>query len=305
MPTIDGAQPLLGEIFALLAPLCWSIAIILFRVSGRSVPPVALNLFKNSLALILFTLTLLVLGTTPFEGMRSRDVTLLVVSGAIGIGLSDTFFFMCLNRVGAGLQAIVNTSYSPVIIGLSVVFLGERLTGLQTAGALLIVGAVLAVSWVRDRSAQARVPQRVSGILYGLAGTITQGISIVMVKPVLEDNPVVWATWWRLLGGLALGGLIVLASREQRATLPSLLNRRAWPVMIAGAVMGTYVSLLLWIGGMKYAPASIAAALNQTATLWTFLLAVIVLREPTTKRRLAGLALGAAGVLMVTLEALG
>lgn len=305
MPTIDGAQPLLGEIFALLAPLCWSIAIILFRLSGRSVPPVALNLFKNSLALILFTLTLLVLGTTPFEGMRSRDVLLLVVSGAIGIGLSDTFFFMCLNRVGAGLQAIVNTSYSPVIIALSVVFLGERLTGLQTTGALLIVGAVLAVSWVRDRTAQARVPHRVSGILYGLAGTTTQGISIVMVKPVLEDNPVVWATWWRLLGGLAVGGLIVLASRQQRATLPSLLNRRAWPVMIAGAVMGTYVSLLLWIGGMKYAPASIAAALNQTATLWTFLLAVIVLREPTTKRRLAGLALGAAGVLLVTLESLG
>ena len=302
MPAIDGSAPLMGEIFALLAPLCWSIAIILFRLSGRSVPPVALNLFKNSLALILFTITLLVLGTTPLEGARQRDVLLLVISGAIGIGLSDTFFFMCLNRVGAGLQAIVNTSYSPVIILLSVVFLGERLTPLQSSGALLIIGAVLAVGWVRNRTSAVHVPHRVSGILYGLAGTTTQGISIVMVKPVLEENPVVWATWWRLLGGLAVGALIMLASREQRATLPSLANRKAWPVMIAGALMGTYVSLLFWIGGMKYAPASIAAALNQTATLWTFLLAVIVLREPTTKRRLVGLALGAAGVLLVTLE---
>lgn len=301
MPEFAADAPL-GEIFALLAPLCWSIAIILFRVSGRSVPPVALNLFKNSLALVLFTITLFLLGTAPWEGMRSYDVMLLVLSGAIGIGLSDTFFFMCLNRVGAGLQAIVNTSYSPVIILLSVLFLDERLTLTQTAGAVLIIGAVLAVGWVRDGKARERVPHRVSGILYGLAGTTTQGVSIVMVKRVLEDNPVVWATWWRLLGGLLVGAVIMLASREQRATLPSLANRKAWPVMIAGALMGTYVSLLLWIGGMKYAPASIAAALNQTATLWTFLLAVIVLREPTTKRRLAGLALGAAGVALVTLQ---
>ena len=42
---------------------------------------------------------------------------------------------MCLNRVGAGLQAIVNTSYSPIIITLSVIFLGERLGAVQAIGA--------------------------------------------------------------------------------------------------------------------------------------------------------------------------
>ena len=304
MPDTVAPHPLLGQAFALAAPICWSVAIILFRLSGRSVPPVALNLFKNSLALVLFTITLLVLGSAPAQGGRSDHVWLLILSGAIGIGLSDTFFFMCLNRVGAGLQAIVNTSYSPVIIVLSVIFLGERLTLVQSIGALLIVSAVLAVGWVRDRRAQRRVPHRVSGILYGLAGTVTQGVSIVMVKPVLEENPVVWATWWRLFGGLAVGALIVTASRRQRATLPALRDRRVWPVMIAGAIMGTYVSLLFWIGGMKYAQASVAAALNQTATLWTFLLAVIVLKEPTTKRRLAGLALGAVGVFLVTAQTL-
>ena len=336
MPDTVAPHPLLGQAFALAAPICWSVAIILFRLSGRSVPPVALNLFKNSLALVLFTITLLVLGSAPAQGGRSDHVWLLILSGAIGIGLSDTFFFMCLNRVGAGLQAIVNTSYSPVIRWArariwaapsrqrAVVMLAHTLTftwleaamarfqpAEAKAGALsdhfatiYRTWAVLAVGWVRDRRAQRRVPHRVSGILYGLAGTVTQGVSIVMVKPVLEENPVVWATWWRLFGGLAVGALIVTASRRQRATLPALRDRRVWPVMIAGASMGTYVSLLFWSGGMKYAQASVAAALNQTATLWTFLLAVIVLKEPTTKRRLAGLALGAVGVFLVTAQTL-
>jgi drug/metabolite transporter (DMT)-like permease len=70
--------------------------------------------------------------------------------------------------------------------------------------------------------------------------------------------------------------------------------------MIPGTVMGTYVSLLFWLGGMKYTLASTASALNQTATLWTFVLAALLLREPVTWKRLAGLLLGLGGVAMVT-----
>lgn len=295
--------PALGQAFALSAALCWSIAVILFRLSGRSVPPLALNLFKNVLALALFTLTMLAMGR-PFlrPEASGSDLALLLLSGAIGIGISDTLFFMCLNRVGAGLQAIVNTSYSPIIILLSVAFLGERLNAMQAGGAVLIVGAVLAVTWVRgDRRAAARVPERLKGILFGIAATTTQGVSIVMVKPLLEESPVLWVTWWRLLGGLVLGGIILLATAEQRRGVRQLAAPRAWAVMVPGAVMGTYVSLLFWLGGMKFAPASIAAALNQTSSLWTFALAVLILHEPATRRRVVGLVLGIVGVMAVSL----
>jgi drug/metabolite transporter (DMT)-like permease len=70
--------------------------------------------------------------------------------------------------------------------------------------------------------------------------------------------------------------------------------------MIAATVMGTYISLLFWLGGMKYTQASIAAALNQTSTLWTFVFAAWLLKEPVTGRRIAGLALGVGGVALVT-----
>ena len=303
--TTTSLDPVLGQIFALAAPLCWSIAVILFRISGQRVPPLALNLFKNVLAMLLFSGTLVVVGQTPLrEGATREDVLLLLASGAIGIGISDTLFFMCLNRVGAGLQAIVNTSYSPVIILLSVIFLGERLSPQQAGGAALIVAAVLAVTWVRDRGAGPPVPQRVSGVLFGLGFALTQGISIVMVKPLLEESPVIWATWWRLLGGLVAGSLLLLSTAEQRRSVRTLADPRGWASMVPGAVMGTYVSLLFWIGGMKYAPASIAAALNQTASLWTFVLAVLILREPATRRRLIGLALGLVGVMLVSLGSL-
>jgi drug/metabolite transporter (DMT)-like permease len=51
---------------------------------------------------------------------------------------------------------------------------------------------------------------------------------------------------------------------------------------------------------MKYTQASIAAALNQTSTLWTFILAALILKEPVTWLRVVGLGLGLAGVFLVT-----
>ena len=70
------------------------------------------------------------------------DYWMLLVSGALGIGISDTFFFMSLNRLGAALSAIVDCLYSPFIIGLSVLWLGESLSVIQILGVVMIVSAV-------------------------------------------------------------------------------------------------------------------------------------------------------------------
>lgn len=293
--------PYLGETLALLAPFAWSTAVILFRKTGRHVPPLALNLFKNALALLLFAVTVALMGQGLHRPSSSTaDYVLLLGSGAVGIGLSDTLFFMTLNRVGAGLQAIINTSYSPSIIALSIVFLGERLSTVQSAGVTLILLAVLSVSWMRGPKRQ--VPRRtlVAGVLLGIATSITQAISIVMIKPLLEVSPVMWANVWRLVGGLATSSLAIWLFPTQRWGLLALRQVAIWPLMISAAVIGTYVSLILWLGGMKYTQASTASALNQTATLWTFVLAAVILHEPITRFRLAGLTLGVAGVALVT-----
>lgn len=295
-------NPYLGEIFALAAPVCWSIAVILFRRTGESVPPVALNLFKVVLALVLFTVTGLVL-RQPFllAGATGNDYLLLLVSGAIGIGVADTFFFLTLNRVGAGLQSIINTSYSPAVILLSFLFLGERLTPLQCAGVTLILSAVATVGWMRGGKRNP-VPVKTlwTGIAFGLVTSLTQAYSIVMVKPLLEESPLLWANWWRLIGGLISMALLAPLLPHRIRRLDRLWDRGVWRVMIPGSIMGSYVSLIFWLAGLKYAQASIAASLNQTSTLWTFLLAVLLLKEPITWIRVAGLIIGLGGVAMVT-----
>ena len=64
-------------------------------------------------------------------------------SGVIAISLADTLFHASLNRVGAGINAIVDTFYSPFTLLFAYLMLGETLGGLQILGMVLIMAAVL------------------------------------------------------------------------------------------------------------------------------------------------------------------
>ena len=134
--------PYLGEILALSCAMIWALSVIFFKKSGETVHPLALNLFKDVLGAVLMVPTIWIAGQTWIPGTPTSDIALLLLSGALGIGIADTLFLMALNRLGAGLSAIIDCLYSPTVIALSVVWLGESLRLWQLSGVVLILSAV-------------------------------------------------------------------------------------------------------------------------------------------------------------------
>ena len=66
-----------------------------------------------------------------------------------------------------------------------------------------------------------------------------------------------------------------------------------------GSVLGAYLSMIMWLGGMKYAQASTAAALNQTSNIFIFLMAAVFLKERINLKRAIGITLGVGGAYLV------
>jgi drug/metabolite transporter (DMT)-like permease len=279
----------------------WAFAVILFKKSGESVHPIGLNLFKDLFALVLFLPTMWLFGETLWRDAPAADYALLLASGALGIGLGDTFFFKSLNLLGAGLTAIVDCLYSPFIIGLSLLFLGERLSVLQGVGAALVVAAVLAASLQWGKGLLSRRDLAL-GILYGVLGLAAMAVGIVMIKPLLERSPLLWATEVRVVGGAAALAVILLFHQRRRAIVSSVIStsKRGWGYMLGGSFMGAYLAMALWLAGMKYTHASVASALNQTANVFIFIFAALLLREPISRRRTLGIVLGFAGAILVS-----
>jgi drug/metabolite transporter (DMT)-like permease len=290
----------LGDLLATVAALSWAVGVIFFKRAGEGLPPLAMNLFKGAVGLVLLTATLAAVGEPLVPDLPARTWLTLAASGVLGIAVSDTLFFASLNRLGAGLKAVVDTAYAPIILAMSYLWLGERLTPVDLVGAALITVALLVGSASRPPAGATR-RDVIVGTALGLAGTVVTGVSVMMVKDLLETLPVLWATWVRLAAG-TLSLLPVIALHPQRRNLFASLGRRAyWRWAVPAAFFGTYVAMACWIGGMKLADVSRAALLNQLATFFIIVFATLFLREPFGWRRGVAVALALAGALLVVL----
>ncbi len=289
--------PYQGEIFSLLSALAWAVAVILFRVSGRTVTPLALNLFKSSLAGFLLFLTACIIA--PSHGLKnSGNLFLLLFSGLLGITFSDTLFFICLNKVGASLTAIIECLYSPFVISLSMIFLKEKIKGRQLFGVSLILSAVIAITWQRNEKRNG--DQLLSGILAGILSMAFMAVGIVMIKPLLGEISIFWASAIRMLSGAFFLWLSLPFFPDKSKIFKSLVVTSNWGIMTAASIIGAYGGIIAWVAGMKYTAASIAAPLNQLSTIFIFLLAVIFLKERLTAWRFFALMIAFCGAFLAS-----
>lgn len=289
----------IGEFYSLSSAFIWAVAVILFKKSGESLNPFALNLFKNVLALTLLGLTIAVLAPHPPQ-LPMLALPTILVSGFLGIGVGDTLYLRALNAIGASRMAVSQTLYSPFVIALSAAFLGERLRDGQWLGVAFVLSGILLVTYVRN-AGLSQVDTRLLrvGAAVGVLSVLLMAIGVVLAKPMLEQYDFLWVVWLRLVGGLlGMGG--VIAWRWNALAIVAEYRRvRQWPLIVAASFTGTYLSMLVWLAGYKYTHASVAAVLNETATLFIVLLAVVFLHERVGPRQVTGIALALGGVLLV------
>ncbi len=290
-------MPYQGEFLSVISAVAWAAAVILFRISGRKVNPLALNLFKSTLAGLLLLATARLL--SPAESLQDwRTVSILAFSGLFGIALSDTLFFICLNKLGASLTAIIECLYSPFVIVFSLFFLGEVMKLRQISGVILILAAVIAIAWRRNEKHSSG--NLITGIIAGTFSMFFMAAGIVMVKPLLVQVPVLWAAAVRMSSGAFFLGMAGLFHPSRGAVLRPLLARENWGIMAAASLIGAYGGIIAWVAGMKWTAASIAAPLNQLSTIFIFIFAVIFLKEKLTLWRVIALLLAFVGAFFAS-----
>ncbi len=287
-----------GEFFSLASPMVWAFAVVLFRRSGETLPPIELNLCKNGIAFALMLPTVVIWGGLQVPAMSGVEWLLVLGSGALGMALGDLFYFEAINRLGAGRGGIIGSLLSPFVIVLSAVFLAERLVGLQWLGFALVMAGIVLVTWRRRRREVSDRALRV-GVVLGVLAIFLFAVAIVMVKPVLETHEFTWIVLLRLVAGLA--GMAVIAGVRQgyAATAANFRRPQPWPTITWACALGGWLSMVLWLAGYKLIPASEASIYNEAQGAFIVLFAWWILKEPITARKLAGLGLTLAGVIIM------
>lgn len=297
-----------GSIFALASAFFWASAVILYKKSGDVFSPVTLNIYKSFVGLILLAVTMVILNIPFFPDKPANEWLILSVSGFLGITLADQLFFIALNRLGAGLVAIVECLYLPCVIFFSFFLLGEQLNTASIIGAFLVLTAVFVGSIKkreRLKNEKKRKPANrslISGILIGCLSMIFLAAGIVMIKELLAHTNVFWATFVRVASAtVSLLGFILVHPRRKQY-MKELKFSKAWLIALPASVCGNYLALVCWVAGMKYTSASRAAILNQMSTIFIFILAAIFLKEKISLNKSLAILLALTGAVLTILS---
>lgn len=287
-----------GEVFALVCALMWATAVVMFKYVGESMSANTLNFVKNILGLSMLVLTAVVVEGLTLPSLTYTEWGILIASGYFGIALADTWYLQALRNLGAGRTAIVASLYSPFVVMLSIVFLDEALALWQWLGFAMVLAGILVVVYQRNHQ---EIDQKVlmSGVAFAACSVFLTAAGVVAMKPILENDGFFWMVGLRMLAGV-LGMLIFLLIKGRfKSTLTEVRDgNHRWKFIVFASIAGSYLSLLFWLGGFKYADASVASVLNETANIFIVLMAWLFLRESLSKQKIVGVVLTFSGVLV-------
>ncbi len=292
---------LTGKVFALLCALFWAAAVILFKKSGEKLSPIALNLYKTLISVVLI-LPLIFLEdiSKNISALTTFEYLLLIISGFLGIAIADSLFFKSLNILGAGMTAIVDCVYSPMTILLAFLFLSEELRMSTILGSFLVAAAVVVGAYQKNKG-DLDIKKTALGVSFGISGIFFMVVSVIIMKPVLAKTSVFFVTEIRLIAGL-IGILILIFFRKNsKELLQTAVQRSNFRYALPGTILGNVLGMTLWIAAFKMTDINSAAILNQTNTIFILIFASIFLKEQFTAKKFISTVLAISGSLIVML----
>jgi len=289
-----------GEIFAVLAALVWSSCVILMRVAGFQVPPVALTVFKSGTATIFFVIAIPLVGESFFPSLSACNYLRLTVSAILGITIADTLYAAALNRLGASLQALAGVMYSPSMVAVGFLLFGEMLGRWEFLGGALVVGGV-AIGIRKNEDVHSQRDLAV-GIIMAMSSHLIMAFGILMVRDVIREHSVVWISAYRFLAATVVLVAVASIRLPVREVFLGFRRRDTWKIMIPMSFLGPFMGTMFWTAGFKHTTAGRAAIYNQLSTFFIIILAVLFLRERLTKRKVLGVALAVCGAILVAAQ---
>lgn len=136
-----------GEGYILLGALCYGIAYVYAKkyVGRLGIPSTSLAAWQTLFASVMLTAMTDLRGLEPLLAHPGALLAAVIGLGVLGTGVANMLNYAIIDRLGA--VAASSVTYIPPVIALivGVVLMGERVSGFQWSGALLILAGIFMV----------------------------------------------------------------------------------------------------------------------------------------------------------------
>ena len=289
----------MGDLYAVITAVCWSSAVILFDISTKNFTAIQLNVLKNFIGVFGFILTIILFSITS-PNFSQQDIFTLALSGFLGILIADGLFLESLRRLGSGISAVVSTIYTPTVFIIAYILFNETINLHSYIGGVLVLGGITISVFQPPKTIKKR--DLYIGILFGIMANILTAYSVLIIKPIMKNNSVIYIALYRFSIGLIFGILINILKSGIKQVIQKFKQGLTNQYVILGAFLGTYLSVIFWLAGYKYTLAGRAAIYNQLSTVFIIILARVFLKEPMTSKKIIGVSLAIFGAMIVSVS---
>jgi len=279
---------------AILVTFLWSTSWVLIKFGLRNDLP-ALSFAGLRYGLAFLCLVPVVLGNPReraiLQSLSRADLWKLGLLGLVLIALAQGAQFISLSYLPAVMVNLL-LNLSPIVVGLmSVVWWQERPTGLQWLGVLLGLGGTLVYF----------LPLNIPGGLWlgalaALVGVFSNSAATLMGRQANLQSHLSPLTVTFVSMGFGSGLMLLAGSLTQGFGSPSLTD---WGIIAWLAVVNTAFAFTLWNNTLRALTPVESSIINSLMMPQIALLAWMFLGESISLKELCGLALVAAGVLIV------
>ncbi len=294
---------LLGELFALLTSVCWSISSFAFNSAVNRVSSVQINTDRMILALVMLFVTISAAGI-KIE-LTSSQLFFLFLSGAVGLVFGDSFLFKAYKHIGARISMLL-MALAPVMSAvLAYYFLNEVLTVWGIVGMIITLSGIALVILEKNEIPESKYKISKAGILYALMGALGQAVGLILAKVAFNEGSIngFLATFIRLSSAVLI--LLPLAAAARKYKNPVKIFRndvRALGAILIGTTLGPYLGITFSLLAVANAKVGIASTLMSLMPILMLPIAKYVFKEHINWRAVTGAVMAVAGVAILFLK---
>ena len=272
-------------LLALLAAFSWAIASLISADISRTLGAIGFNRIR------LLIVSVMLIAYASFDNTWStiniEFLSIILISGIIGVFLGDTFLFLALQRIGPRRNNILFALAAPFTIILNILILKEKMNLFEFIGCIFVfMGVIIAIAFGTIKNNQHRWEKIEgsikTGIIFGILAALGQAVGIIMMKPILNSgaDPIASAAIRTTISA-------ILLSLTYFSTHPVFIDKSKYSLniifkTIISGFLGMALGMSLLLIALQKADAGIIATLSSTSPIMIlFLIWIITKRIPT------------------------
>lgn len=268
--------------YALASNLTFSFAILIFTTFSLRTSVLWTNSFKALVAFVAFTITVIALG--GWSPIPLTPVLMLLSSGLIGLAVGDMFLLKGFTLIGPS-RTMVLFGFQPLFLGFFAQLLFDQKMDLHRFFAVLFLIACL-VSFSYERYVQHK-NWGLQGVAFALIAVMLDTVGILLTRSAFEAVPGLHAfegNFYRCAG--ALIGFFILNQTYQKIDFIHhlvRLNAKTLGLILLGALLGTYLSLGLYLEAIKTGHLASISAIAITGPFFAAVFEHVYLKKWPTR----------------------